>query len=246
MLAENERLTIMPKPALGNQKLFRGMCMRWNAYLMAIVIVICMVMPAYGTDSTPVQFSLIHPLQLFPDTTSVQGIRINLIYGVNAKVQGLDWGLINHVTQETKGLQLGAFPVGGVNITGDLQGLQLAGAWVGANIANGHTIGIQLVGILGGINKARTLQGIQLAGIFGVNYAQDLKGGQVSGIIGVNIANDLKGVQCALICNQAETVQGLQLGLVNVCTRMYGVQIGLVNIIKQGPLPIFPIVNAQF
>lgn len=220
--------------------------MRWNANLMALVIMFSLAMPAYGADSTPVQLALINPVQVFPETTSVQGLRINLIYGVNANLQGFDWGLVNRVTHATKGLQAGAFPWGGVNITGDLKGLQLGGIGGGVNIANGDTTGMQLLGILGGINKAKTLQGMQLAGIIGVNYAQTLKGGQVVGFIGVNIANDLKGVQCALLCNQADTVQGLQVGLVNICTQMYGVQIGLVNIIKQGTVPVFPIVNVQF
>lgn len=133
---------------------------------MTLVITISLALPAYGADRTPVQLALINPVQVFPETTSVQGLRINLIYGVNANLQGLDWGLVNRVTQATSGLQLGAFPVGGVNITGDLKGLQLGGVWGGVNIAEGDATGMQLLGILGGGKQGQASAGDTTSRIF--------------------------------------------------------------------------------
>ena len=74
-----------------------------------------------------------------------------------------------------------------------------------------------------------------------------LRGAQISGVfIGVNVAQNTKGLQLTTLYNQADAMEGLQVGLVNVCKRMYGVQIGLVNVILESSWPFFPIVNASF
>ena len=185
---------------------------------------------AHAADSTPFQLSLINPVQLFPQETSVKGLRINLLYGVNKEVDGVDLGAVNRTTGMTKGVQLGAFPFGGVNITGDLVGLQLGGFFGGVNVATGDVAGVQIAGIIGGVNTAANVRGAQLSGAF----------------LGVNVAKDVTGFQATTLYNQARAMEGLQLGLVNVCQRMYGVQIGLVNVIRESSLPFFPIVNASF
>lgn len=185
---------------------------------------------AHGAEVTPFQLSVVNPVQLFPEETRVEGIRINLLYGVNKEVNGIDLGPVNRTTGTTKGVQLGAFPFGGVNMTENLEGLQFGGFWGGVNLAGGEVTGVQVSGLIGGINKAGKLRGVQISGL----------------LIGVNLANDTKGLQLATLYNQAETMHGLQLGLVNVCKRMNGVQIGLVNVIEQGKLPFFPIINANF
>lgn len=203
--------------------------MRHLVAFMQIIFVLCVFSMAHGADWTPLQVSLVHPVQLFSKTTPVQGLRINLIYGVNEKVDGMDWGLVNRVTQESKGMQLGALPFGGANITKDLQGLQFAGLGAGMNVADGEAAGLQVAGLLAGFNKAHNITGVQLAAF-----------------IGINVADDMRGAQIAFVCNRAVTAQGLQIGMVNVCERMQGIQIGLVNIIREGRLPVFPILNAQF
>lgn len=194
-----------------------------------IIVVLSVFSMAHGAEWTPLQVSLVHPVQLFSKTTPVQGLRINLIYGANEKVDGIDCGLVNRVTQESKGMQLGALPFGGANITKDLQGLQLAGLVAGINVADGEAAGLQVSGLFMGFNKAHAMTGIQL-----------------SAFVGINVADDMKGAQLAFLCNRAVTAQGLQIGIVNVCERMQGIQIGVVNIIKEGRVPVFPIVNAQF
>jgi hypothetical protein len=64
--------------------------------------------------------------------------------------------------------------------------------------------------------------------------------------MGVNIAKNTKGVQIGTLFNKSDSMEGLQLGLVNVCNKMKGVQIGLVNVITESKLPFFPILNAGF
>jgi hypothetical protein len=207
---------------------------RWimKKILAAILILLSLPVfsPAYGADWTPVQLSLFHPIQLYSEKTDVQGLRLNLVYGLNENVSGLDIGIVNQVVNKFKGAQVGAFPFGGANFTKELSGLQLAGFFGGINIATGKTVGMQVSGTLAGIN-----------------YAGDVTGAQISGLlVGVNVAKNVKGLQACIVYNQAESMQGLQIGLVNYCMEMKGIQIGLVNIIEKGRIPFLPIVNAQF
>ena len=185
---------------------------------------------ARGADTTPVQIALFNPVQIFPEQTKVEGVRIDLLYGVNSELSGVDWGLANRTIGTTTGMQIGAFPFGGVNITGNLEGVQLGGLWGGVNIAHAEVTGLQFAGILWGFNRAGSLHGGQIAGVFA----------------GINIADSTDGFQLATLYNQATRMHGLQLGLVNVCRQASGVQIGLVNVIRQSELPFLPIVNARF
>jgi hypothetical protein len=57
----------------------------------------------------------------------------------------------------------------------------------------------------------------------------DLDGAQLSGVVGI-VGGDLRGVQLSGVLNWADTVEGVQLGVVNVATELKrGVQLGLVN-----------------
>lgn len=204
---------------------------------------------AFSAEWTPLQVSLVYPIQVFPKETKVQGLRLNLLYGVNDAMSGIDLGLVNRTTGTTQGLQLGAFPYGGINITERLDGLQFAGFFGGVNIAGQDVSGLQLAGMFAGVNFAKgAMNGVQIAGILGgINMAGNLQGMQIAAFfIGANIARNTTGIQLATLYNQADEMKGLQVGLVNVCNRMTGVQIGLANIIKEGRLPFFPVVNASF
>ncbi|BCS52797.1 LA_2272 family surface repeat-containing protein [Geobacter sp. SVR] len=216
-----------------------------------LILVMCLSLcafSAYAAEQTPLQLSLVNPVQLFQEETTVKGLRVNLIYGVNKEVQGVDYGLINRTTGTTQGAQLGVFPFGGVNLTENLYGVQFGGVFGGVNIAGEEVKGVQFSGIFGGVNTAGNVSGAQLAGIIGgINRAKDVTGVQIAGTyLGINLANNVTGVQVGTVYNQAATVEGLQLGLVNVCDKMRGIQIGLVNVIKDGPLPFFPVVNGSF
>ena len=204
---------------------------------------------ACAEDWTPFQLALFNPVQLFPEKTNVYGLRINLIYGSNKELQGVDYGVFNVVDKETTGVQVGAAPFGGVNVSGTLKGIQFAGYFGGANLTDHDANGIQAAGIIGGANIANgTMTGLQVSGIIaGVNLARRMDGVQLAGILGgVNIATNAHGVQIASLYNHAETMRGAQIGLVNFSEKMYGIQIGLVNIIRDGGLPVLPLVNGRF
>ncbi len=116
-------------------------------------------------QSHPIQIALINPIQIFPENSSITGIRINLIYGKNTSVTGVDWGLINHTTSgKSLGIGLGivnladakfsGLQYGWVNLTnGDFEGMQW-GFVNHANYANGFQLGL--------VNHANRLKGLQI------------------------------------------------------------------------------------
>jgi hypothetical protein len=122
------------------------------------------VMPAFAADK-PIQVSLFSPIQIFKPEESIGGLRLTLLYGKNANMTGLDWGLVTYTTGKMTGLQLNF-----VGITdGDATGLQ----WNFVGINNGTFTGLKyaelynsaehMVGLqIGLINTAGTMQGIQL------------------------------------------------------------------------------------
>jgi hypothetical protein len=116
-------------------------------------------------QENPFQLSLFDPIQIVPNSESISGIRLNLIYTKNVNVTGFDMGLVN----ETTGKQLGV-QWGGVNITGGgFTGWQSAFV----NVSHGDFVGLQTswVNYHGGyfnglqfsiINYTETLKGLQL------------------------------------------------------------------------------------
>ena len=107
---------------------------------------------------------------------------------------------------------------------GKNEGVQLSAVGLGNDFT-----GLQW-GWAGSYNTGR-LSGVQLAGLG--NYT-------VSG----------KGVQWSGIFNGAEDFGGLQVSLVNYTKSLQGLQVGLINIITEGGdifgLPVFPFVNFDF
>ena len=118
----------------------------------------------------PVQVSLVNPIQIVPESQSINGFRFNLIYGKNANVTGFDLGLANHTTGKEVGVQWGL-----VNFTdGGFTGWQ--DSFV--NITKGMSVGLQS----GGVNyHDGYFNGLQISI---VNYAATLKGLQI-GLINI-------------------------------------------------------------
>ncbi len=140
----------------------------------------------YAQES-PIQLSLFNPVQIVPETNSVTGLRLSLLYGKNANVNGLDVGLVNVTTGNQVGLQYGV---------------------VGYNEGN--------------------FNGWQ------DNFVSIVKG-------------NLTGLQTSAVNYSAGKVTGLQIAIVNYAATMNGLQLGLVNIIgKGGFLPVFPFFNFSF
>lgn len=130
-----------------------------------------LILPSLSfAQAKPINVALFDPIQIYPESTSISGLSINLIYGKNVSVSGLDWGLVNAVGE------------------GGFKGVQ----WGIANIADGNSIGMQggLVNLAqksvegfqyGWVNWADHVSGFQL-GL--VNYAGTMKGLQI-GIINI-------------------------------------------------------------
>ena len=82
---------------------------------------------------------------------------------------------------------------------------------------------------------------------FQVGLYNSIGSGEMLGVqVGLwNEANTLRGFQVGLVNVSGET-QGLQVGLVNRAETMYGYQVGLINVIRDAELQFCPIVNIGF
>lgn len=118
------------------------------------------------SQDNPVQLALVNPIQIVPESQSINVFRFNLIYGKNANVTGFDLGLANHTTGKEVGIQLGVVNLtdggftgwqgGFANITKGMSvGLQVASA---VNYHNGHFNGLQI----SIVNYTATLKGLQI------------------------------------------------------------------------------------
>ena len=152
------------------------------------LLILLAAAPAAAQEN-PFQIAFVGPtMQLVDDDADIQGVRINLIYGVNRNMTGLDLGLINHTRGHMTGVGFGL-----VNVAdGGFSGWQ-SGA---VNVANGHFTGLQWSPwtVLSLANFVEAGEGAQIAIAF--NRAQNLRGFQLAL---VNVAEDMYGVQVGLI-----------------------------------------------
>ena len=130
-----------------------------------IMLVACFTVTEAQAQKKPIQISLVTPIQIFPPETDIAGLRLNILYGRNASVTGIDIGLVNHTTSGiSKGWQYGlvglndadfvGFQDNFVNITqGDFEGFQLGFV---NYVNNGNGL------MLGFVNYARTMKGLQI------------------------------------------------------------------------------------
>ena len=140
--------------------------LKQNCLLLRLVVLfLIFYSTSLFSQSKPIQLSLFTPIQIFPEDNPISGVRLNLIYGRNVSVTGLDLGLVNHTTKElSKGVQFGL--VGLVDY--DFVGWQ--NNWI--NITRNNFEGFQW----GSVNYANFANGLQL-GI--VNYTRSMKGLQI-------------------------------------------------------------------
>ncbi|HBA85069.1 MAG TPA: hypothetical protein DCZ95_13335 [Verrucomicrobia bacterium] len=135
-----------------------------------------------GNPATGLQLALFAPVQIFPANYDVYGFRLNLLYGLNQNLRGLDLGVFNDIEGLVEGLQLGV--VG--NRAQSLSGVQI-GLY---NSIGGSENGCLQLGIF---NQADDVMGCQLGP---VNFARQANGAQI-GLI--NICDTMTGVQVGLI-----------------------------------------------
>ena len=134
-------------------------------YIAILIVLMPIISGNLFAQDNPFQLSLFDPIQIVPNSESISGIRLNLIYSKNVNVTGFDWGLVNVTTGKELGVQWG-----GVNITeGGCTGWQ-AGF---VNVSHGDFVGLQTswVNYHGGyfnglqfsiVNYTETLKGLQL------------------------------------------------------------------------------------
>ena len=138
-------------------------------FFLAVLSIIFISTPGQAKDR-PIQVTLFTPIQIFPEDNSIKGVRINLLYGRNVSITGLDWGLVNHTTTgKSKGIQIGFVGLS----DSDFMGLQ----YNSVNVTKGNVEGLQW----GIVNYAHSMNGLQI-GL--VNYAQMMNGLQI-GLVNV-------------------------------------------------------------
>ncbi|MBK7631687.1 MAG: hypothetical protein IPJ23_13475 [Ignavibacteriales bacterium] len=120
--------------------------------------------PVFAQEK-PIQVALFNPIQIFPENTSITGLRLNIIYGKNVNVSGLDWGFVNSTIGKQVGAQWGFVNMvdngflglqgGFVNLTDSkFEGLQYGFV----NYHKGKVSGVQF----GFINYAGSMYGLQI------------------------------------------------------------------------------------
>jgi hypothetical protein len=149
-------------------------------------------------EGQPFQLALFYPLQIRGEDASITGLRLNLIYGKNVSVSGLDIGIANHCTGgQSVGVQYGLLGL----VEGDFVGWQhqaisivngeFAGLQWGLFNYCGHGTGFQA----GFVNRAKYIKGLQ----FGLlNYSDSMYGLQI-GL--VNIIQDKENLPVFVIAN---------------------------------------------
>ncbi len=135
--------------------------MRLTTSAIAVSIAVFVLSSPLLAQDKPIQLSLFAPIQIFPEENSISGVRLSLIYGRNASVTGLDWGLVNHTTTGlSKGVQFGFVSL----VDSDFVGWQDNTV----NVVKGNFEGFQS----GFVNYANYAHGLQLGF---VNYAASMK-----------------------------------------------------------------------
>ncbi len=169
-------------------------------------------------DQKPFNLSLVNPVQIVDADNGVSGVRLNLLYGKNTIVHGLDLGLgVGHSSEDFTGVGI---HYAANFVQGNAKGVLLGYA---ANIVTGDFKGLQW-GVANFVNG---------------NY----EGGGL-GLVNIVEKND-KGFKLGIFNFANENFSGLQLGLVNIGGLKHGLQIGLININRnKKPLPFFIIANA--
>ena len=118
-----------------------------------------------NAQDKPIQIALFNPVQIFPESNSITGVRLNIIYGKNQNVSGLDWGFVNSTTGKQVGAQWGFVNLvdngflglqgGFVNVTDSkFEGFQYGFV----NYHKGKVSGVQF----GFINYAGSMYGLQI------------------------------------------------------------------------------------
>ena len=144
-----------------------------------LAIAVLLSVSAFAFDTIPFQLGLWAPrVQMVPDDINVAGLKLNLVYGGNKNITGIDIGfastgenvsalqlnlILNQANEQFSGVQLAL-----VNQSECSEWLSLGVMNVTADRARGIQFGV--------INSAREMRGVQL-GL--VNYSEIMTGVQL-------------------------------------------------------------------
>ncbi len=169
---------------------------------------------AFAEGCHPFQLSLVTPAQFVPREDIVCGTRLNLLWGDNKAVWGLDAGLMN-AAGELRGIEIGG-------IANRLKGLEEA--------PSAQSWGVQIAGLVNSNIKA-PFTGFQIAGLVNDHDEASFTGLQVAGLANDDDKSSFGGIQVALFSNQnyQSEVTGIQMALFNQAQKLNGFQIGLAN-----------------
>lgn len=214
---------------------------------------------ADALDCYPLQVSLAPAAQIIPKEKSICGLRLDLPWGENKSVSGIDLGILNQA-ESVQGIEIGGVnwltsedmswgvQVGALNFVGNapFSGIQLGIGNLSniygsnlqtanviqtslANLATYNVNGIQVAFL---VNGAVNVNGLQ-ASIFANGTKKDLNGIQFSYFL--NAAKAVNGIQVGILAgNVAENkLNGIQIGVVNGAEEVNGVQIGIINMCEQ-------------
>jgi hypothetical protein len=204
--------------------------------ILVLVVMGLAVIPQFvkAEEAKPVQLAIFNPCQLIPETESIKGVSLDLIYVVNkdvtgfsytffgvnkatGDVKGVEWGLGNWVEGSFHGWQDGFVNNVGARFVG-LQGGML-------NIVKGDLTGVQL----GPVNWAEGFVHGAQAGLF--NYSTGRFIGLQGGVVNVS-KGEFSGAALGIVNYAEGSVKGFQGGIVNSAGEMHGLQLGLVNYTK--------------
>jgi len=175
---------------------------------------------------TPFQLGV--PGTNLPADQTVKGIRLNLLYGKNTNMTGLDINILAlGETDNFKGVQLNPIWIGASKVNNLFTGVGIGTA----NIHLGQSTGV----VLGGVNFTNDFNGLQLGF---VNFNQKKS---VINLGGFNFNQGESTVDIGVV-NYAERTT-FQLGAVNFTNDLQGIQIGFINFAKNGFFPVFLFFN---
>ncbi len=174
---------------------------------------------AHAEGCHPLQLSLVTPAQIVPKEDGVCGIRLDLLWGNNKSVWGLDLGLTNGAGG-LRGIEVGGL----VNVLKGLEEAPPAQSW-----------GVQVAGLVNSNTKTPFI-GFQMAGLVNDHDEGIFTGIQVAGLANDNDKTSFGGLQIALFSNQnyQSEVTGVQLALFNQARQLNGLQLGLANGVSAG------------
>lgn len=169
-----------------------------------------------GMEVSPIALSLCTPAQFPPQDWDINGLRINLLWGIHNNVSVLDLGVLANIC------------------TGDMYGIQIAGI---SNDVACSCQGLQIATLLN--RSGGNIEAIQVA-CFNINGPDSYTNAIQLGLM--NMAGNASGIQAGIF-NKAADMQGLQIGLINCAYSLDGVQIGLCNFIENAVYPFMIGIN---